>query len=238
MIKSVRSSLRKKPTRWISRCCPSISFWGSLYLESGQYQEAVNALELFVIYEKENSLALAMLGQAYYEQKDYQAAVDNFDKAFELNRTGLKRYYLYSGYSNLELGNTDQAVGQLETALDEDKTSFEINLALARGYFLQEKFGSAFQKVEVLKSVADTDEETALMLYWRALVQEKRDEPKDALKAWKELVAMDEKSMTTEMREEALQHLKTIITPTNTPKSATGTPTPKIKVTPSRTPTP
>lgn len=217
---------------------PVYQLLGGLYLESGQNQEAVNALELFVIYEKENSPAFAMLGQAYYELKEYQAAVKNFDKAFELNRTGLKRYYLYSGYSNLELGNTDQAVGQLETALDEDKTSFEINLALVRGYFLQEKFGSAFQKVEVLKSVADTDEESALMLYWRALVQEKRDEPKDALKTWKELVALDEKAMTTEMREEALRHLKTIITPTNTPKGGTVTPTPKVKGIPSRTPTP
>ncbi len=33
---------------------------------------------------------------------------------------------------------------------------------------MQEKFGSAFLKVEVLKSVAETDEETAMMLYWRA----------------------------------------------------------------------
>lgn len=208
---------------------PVYELLGRLYIQSGQYQQAVEALELYAAYEKEDPLALAMLGQAYYEQQEYEAAVDQFDKAFELNRSGLRNYYFFRGAANLELGNTDQAVDDLETALEDDKTSFEINLALVRAYYVQEKFGSAFLKVEVLKSVADTDEETALMLYWRALVQEKRGEPKDAKDAWQDLLAMDEDTMTAEMREEALSHLKVMVTPTNTPKPSskpTATPIP------------
>ena len=37
----------------------------------------------------------------------------------------------------------------------------EVNLGLVRAYYLQEKFGSAFLSVDVLRSVAETDEETA-----------------------------------------------------------------------------
>ena len=224
---------------------PVYPLLGRLYIENEQYQKAIDALELYVVYETEDGLARAMLGQAYYELKDYQSAVDNFDRAFTINRTGLKRYYAYRGFANLELENIDQAVTDLETGLAEDKTSFEINLGLVRGYYIQEKFGSAFLKVEVLNSVADTDEETALMHYWRALVQEKRNEPKDALKSWKALYAMKADVMTPEMRAEAEQHLKVVITPTNTPKGGARTPTPKASttatlkpgVTPSRTPT-
>ncbi|MBI5963104.1 MAG: tetratricopeptide repeat protein, partial [Chloroflexi bacterium] len=219
---------------------PVYKLLGELYIENEQYRKAIDALEVYVLYNDQDSLALAMLGQSYFEIKDYKSAIINLDKALNLNRTGLNRYYAYRGFANLELENIDHAVEDLERALDADKTSFDINLGLVRGYYLQEKFGSAYLKVEVLKSVAETDEQTALMLYWRALVQEQRGEAKDALRNWKALYAMKAEVMTAEMRADAELHLKSIITPTNTPKGGTRTPTltPKVSPTPSRTPTP
>ncbi len=216
---------------------PVYRLLGELYIENGQYQRAVEALEVYVIYQNEDALALAWLGQAYFELGEYKAAVDNLTRAMTINRTGLRRFYIYRGLANLELKNLDEAVDNLEDARAVDDTSYEVNLGLVRAYYLQEKFGSAFLSVDVLRVVADTDEETATALYWRALVQEKRDEAKDAIKAWRDLLAMDENAMTPEMRAEAEQHLKTIATPTNTPKAVTRTPTPKGGTTPSRTPT-
>ena len=125
------------------------------------------------------------------------------------------------------MNNVDQAVDDLEKALADDGTSFEINLGLARAYFLQEKFGSSFVRAEVLKSVAKTDEETALALYWHALSNEKRGEMKDAVTDWQALLAMNKDVMTPEMRAEAEQHLKAVVTTTNTPKPETATSTPK-----------
>ena len=222
---------------------------GTLYIENGQYERAIEALNVYVIFATENDRAFALLGQAYYELKDYKAAVDNFDKAQKLNPNGMRKYYVYRGLANLELNNIDQAVDDLEKAFNEDEKSFEINLGLARAYFIQEKFGSTFIQAEILTSLAETDEETALALYWHALSQEKRGEMKGAIKDWQALLKMDEDAMTPEMRAEAEQHLKAVVTPTNTPKPGTATPTPKIgtvtptpKVTvtptPSRTPTP
>jgi tetratricopeptide (TPR) repeat protein len=147
----------------------------------------------------------------------------------------MRKYYIYKGLANLELNNIDQAVDDLENALREDETSFEISLGLARAYFIQEKFGSAFIRSEVLKSLADTDEETALALYWHALSQEKRGELKGAVKDWQELLKMDKDVMTSEMRAEAEQHLKAVVTPTNTSKPVTPTQTKKGGTT---TPTP
>ncbi len=206
---------------------PVYQLLGELYIENGEYAKAIEALETYVIYQKEDALALARLGQAYFEMKDYKAAVANLDKAMTINRTGLRRFYVYRGLANLELKNIDQAVEDLEAAVREDDSSYAVNLGLVRAYYLQEKFGSAFLRVELLKSLAETDEEIAMALYWRALIQEKRDEAKDAIKAWKALLAMDADVMTAEMRKEAEKHLKSIVTPTNTAKAVTPTRTPK-----------
>ncbi len=218
---------------------PALLLLGELYVEAGQWQNAIGALETYIPYETEDSHAYALLGQSYYELGDYQNAIESLNQAFSLNPTGLKRYSLYRGLSYLELGNANDAVPDLEKAYEVDDSSFEINLALVRAYYLQEKFGSAFQKVEACRSLAKTDEQVALAHYWKALIQEKRDEAKDAIKEWQALLAMDPKVMTEQMRADAELHLRSIVTPTNTPKAGTsGTATPTKKVTPTRTPTP
>ena len=159
------------------------------------------------------------------------------DKATTINRTGLRKYLLYRGLAHLELGNIDQAVEDLEDGQDADDESYAANLALLRGYFAAEKYGSAFLQMEALKSLAETDEETAIMLYWRGLIQEKREEPKDAIKAWKELLKMDADVMTPEMRKEAQAHLDKLVPATATSTMWTSTPTPRKTATP-KTPTP
>ena len=200
---------------------------GTMYIENGEYERAIESLNVYVIYASDNDRAFSLLGRAYFELKDYKTAVENLDKAETLNPNGMRKYYVYRGLANLELNNIDQAVEDLEDALREDETSFEISLGLARAYFIQEKFGSAFVRAEVLKSLAETDEETALALYWHALSQEKRGEAKGAIKDWQELLALDEDVMTAKMRADAEQHLKSVVTPTNTSKPVTVTQTKK-----------
>ncbi len=224
---------------------PVYELLGKLYMENGDYSRAIEALELYVVYENQDATAYAMIGQAYYEMKDYKAAVEHFDLAYKLTPNGLKKYRLYRGLANLELGNVDEAVGDLEDALNEDDRSFEVNLALTRAYYLQEKYGSAFLRVEAITSLAETDEQTALALYWRGRVQEKRNDGlPDAIQAWQDLLAMDPDVMTPEMRAEAEESLSKYVTPTvsPTPGKPTKSPTPTAtsrpgSVTPTKTQT-
>lgn len=209
---------------------------GELYIESGQYQRAIEALDVYATYVPEDAESLAFLGRAYFEMENYEKAVENFDKAFEVNRNSLRKYYLYRGLANLELGNADQAVEDLEQAAAADARNFDVNFGLARAYYAQEKFGSAFQRIEPARAFAKTDEEISQMLYWRALIQEKRDQRNDAVKDWQALLAMKSDAVTKEMRATAEEHLKSIVTPTNTPKGGNKTATPTAA--PSRTPTP
>jgi tetratricopeptide (TPR) repeat protein len=220
---------------------PVYELLGKLYMENGDYGRAVEALELYVVYVPDDATAFALIGQAHYELKEYKAAVEHLDQAYKLNPNGLRKYYIYRGLANLELNNIDQAVSDLEEAISFDDQSFEANLGLVRGYYAQEKFGSSFLRMETITSLADTDEETALALYWRGRIQEKRDELPDAIKAWQDLLAMDPKVMTPEMRKEAQDKLKIYVTPTVSPtpgKAPTKTPTPKAGGAASATPRP
>lgn len=217
---------------------PIYKLLGELYLDDGQYQRAMESLEVYTAYETEDALALAQLGQAYYELGDYESAVEAIDKATALNRTGLRRFYIFRGLSHLELGSADEAVRDLEAAVDVDKDSFDANFWLMRGYYAQGKFGSAFLQVDALRPIVETDEERALMYYWRALIQEQRGEARDAIKSWNDLLALDTDAVTRDMRTEALEHLKELGFSTPTPTVPSPTQTPRASATPTRTPTP
>jgi tetratricopeptide (TPR) repeat protein len=211
---------------------------GELYIDSGQYQLSIDALELYVVYEEDDARAYAMLGRAYYELGSYEAAIANLDKAISMDVAAARRFYVYRGLSHLELNNVDKATQDLESAYEVDRNSYLVNLGLVRVYYLQEKFGSAFLKVEPLLALADTDEEIAMALYWRALIQEKRGETEDAIRTWQDFLAVGENVLSPEMRLEAERHIREVVTPTNTPKAATRTSTPRGGATPTRTPTP
>ena len=214
---------------------PVYQLLGELYIESGQYQRAIEALNVSVTYEPEDDQAFAMLGRAYYEMKDYESALENLNRAMNLNRTGLRRFYVYRGLANLELNNIDQAAEDLEKAAEVEQKSFNLQFGLARAYFAQEKFGTAFQKIEAAKSLAETDDQLALAIYWHALIQVKRGQREEAGKDWQTLLAMDSDEITPEMRKELEERLKSMIIPTSTPKGAIKTPTPKGGA---KTPTP
>lgn len=216
---------------------PIYKMLGELYLEQGEYQKAVEALDVYAIFETEDAVVYANLARAYYELGNYETVVVMFDKATELNPNGLRRFYVYRGLSHLQLGNVDQAVSDLEIAVREDDRSFEIRLGLTEAYYLQKKYGNSFLQTEAMKSFADTDEEVALTLYWRALSQEGRGDDRDAIRVWLDLLAMDEDVMTPEMREKALENLKALNFSTPTPRTPTVTPTVRTTNTPTRTPT-
>lgn len=232
---------------------PTYRLLGELYIQKEDYVNAVEALRLYTTYETEDATGFAMLSQVYYLTGEYQNAVDAFNSATNINPNGLRKYYIYRGLSYVELGNGDEAVKDMEVAVDEDDQSFEARLGYARAFYLDEKFGTAFLQIEVVHSLAKTDEQKALEYYWRAKIQEKREDVVDAIKYWQALLKLDEEVMTADMRTEAEGRIKELVPPsqtpepsstprggasTRTPTSGTTTPNSGKTPTPSRTPTP
>jgi tetratricopeptide (TPR) repeat protein len=231
---------------------PTYKLLGDLYIQKEDYGNAAEALRVYTAYQTDDAVGFAKLSEAYYRLGEYQNAVNALNSGTSLNPKGLRQYYVYRGLSQLELGNAKDAVSDLEVAVDEDDQSFEARLGLARAYYLDNKFGSAFLQIEVVKSLAETDEEKALGFYWRAKIQEKRNDIGDAIQAWQDLLKLDKDVMTPEMRAEAEARIKVLVPPTrtltptktprggastSTPTTVTGTPKPNMSPTPSRTPT-
>lgn len=235
---------------------PTYKLLGDLYLEREDYVNAAEALRLYTTYQSD-ATGLGKLGQAYFYLGEYENVVAAIDSGEEINRNGMKKYLVYRGLSHVELGNFKEAEGDLNTAVEEEPQSFEARLGYTKALYGVEKFGSAFLQAESLRSLAETDEEKALELYWRARIQEQRNDIRDAIKSWNDLLKLDEDVMTPEMRKEAEGRLKVLVPPTdtpeptNTPRGGGSTPTPKpatstpkpstsptVSRTPSATPTP
>ncbi|MCQ3938154.1 MAG: hypothetical protein DPW18_14055 [Chloroflexi bacterium] len=216
---------------------PVYEMLGDLYLEKGDYERALEALRVYTAFETEDAGGFGRLGKAYFYLGQYEFTVDAIDRMTDLSRNGFKEYYVYRGLAHLELGNADEAVSDLEAAVDDDDRSFMARLGLARAYYLDERFGTAFLQIDIARSLAGTEEEQALTLYWRARIQEKREDIGDAIQAWQDLLALDEDAMTPEMREEAETRLRELVPPTRTPTRGASTPKPSASPTPSRTPT-
>lgn len=206
---------------------PTYKLLGDLYMENEDYTNAVEALRLYTTYETQDATGFGKLGKAYYYLGEYQNAVIAIDAGEKLNRNGMKKYMIYRGLSHVELGNFQEAEGDLNIAVDDEPESFEARLGYAKALYGVNKFGSAFLQAESMRSLAETDKEKALELYWRAKIQEQRNDIRDAIKSWNDLLKLDESVMTPEMRQEAQQHLSTLSPPTNTPKGGGSTSTPK-----------
>jgi tetratricopeptide (TPR) repeat protein len=207
---------------------------GEVYVERGEYDKAIEKLDTFTTYNQESAKAFALYGQSYYLQDEYQKAITELDRAIQLDKFQW-RAFLYRGLTYTELEDYERSVPDLEKAYEQYPDSFELNLALTKSYYVDEKYGSAYLKAESLSTLAQSQEQQALVYYWRALINEKRDLSAEAIKDWQLLLTMPSSAMSAEMRKEAQEHLKVLVTPTTsptftiTPKAGSKTVTPTVK---------
>ena len=216
---------------------PAYLVLGQVYEASGQHVEAVGALQAYALYQPEDVDALVILGSAYYATGDYQAAVETLGRSLKHKRVG--KAYLYRGLAYLGLEDGTSAEKDLRTALSYFPKSFEASIGLARAYFLQEHYGSAYQQSESAYSLVETNTEMAQVYYWRALSLEQLNILPAALHDWEALLTLPKAATTAEMRQEAEQHIRVLRPPTPSPTSS---PTKRLSITPTpggkKTPTP
>ena len=216
---------------------PTYLLLGQLYAETGNYVEANKALDIYLKYHEGDVDAFLLLGKIHFNKSEYAETIQQMDKAIALDRNR-REPYLYRFLSNVELGNGDAGDDDIDRMISFYPDRFDVNLGIIRLHYINERFGSAELALSKTESLAETDEEKALIYYWSALVYEKREKSKTVAEYWQKLLDLPEDVVTAEMRTEAEQHLLDLRTPTPTAKPGSKTVTPTRTPSPTRTPTP
>jgi tetratricopeptide (TPR) repeat protein len=218
---------------------PNYLLLGQIYAATGENGEAIKALQIYIQEKPEDISASITFGKLLFDMGEYEQTITMMDRVTALERSR-REAYLYRFLSNVELGKGPDADVDLDQAVGFYPDLFDANLALIRAHILNERYGSAEQAVDKTESLAQTDEQKALVYYWAAITFEKRENPEKAAEYWQLLLDLPEDSMTTEMRTEAEEKLSALATPTSrvSPTNTKRvTPTATKNVTPTRTPT-
>ncbi len=210
---------------------------GEVYRALGEPEKAIESLETYITYVKDDPLAYAWLGDMYTATGDIQKAKQAFGRSLVLDPKQFDAL-LSRGVLNYRQAEYDAAEADLSQALILNSKSFEGNMALGMVYMAQERYGNAYMKFSEAEAYSKTDAQEAEIYYNRALSLEKLDEAIAAIKDWKALLALTEDSSPAEWAAEAEVHLSALYTPTVTPKTPTSTHTRMPTLTPTSTRTP
>jgi tetratricopeptide (TPR) repeat protein len=207
---------------------PSYIYLGRAYIANEQYTPAIQPLRTYLLYEPKDGSAYALLGESLAKTEDYRGAIEALNKGIRLDPSQV-RTFIYLGVSYLRLGNMAGAEVNFKRAIEYFPDSFDANIGLTEIFYKKGTFGSAYLQSETAKAKAKNNTQLALALYWRALSQQGRQHPAEAIQDWKTLLSMPVSAMTPQMRKDAQEHLRTIVVPSNTPTPKSASPTPKPK---------
>lgn len=221
---------------------PAYLVLGRAYLVNEQPEKAVEYLNVYMLYEKEDPEAWTLLGRAQFHLgEDFVAALEAFDTAIDLDPEFVEAY-LYRGLTNLALDQGQDAVNDLFEARGLFPESFEINLAFGQALFSTERYEDAYAQINASLAYTNTLADTAAVFYWNALSLEALERHAEADQYWQALTELPEEVVPVNWLTIAEQRLQTptptsTITPTpaNTATS-TSTDTPEPTKTPTYTP--
>jgi tetratricopeptide (TPR) repeat protein len=204
------------------------------------FDQALEAIQVYLTYEKQDPDAWLIQGMALYGQDKYNPALESLNKALELDKK-LSEAQLYHGLTLMELGRGQEAVNEIYLALQSDPRSFELNLYFSRSLLAAGRLGDALGQINRSYDLSEGDTQLAQALYWRAQIYEAIGNMPAAIRDWKKVVALPAGSLPQEQLDTAQAHIQTTSTPiptatrtptlTRTPRPGTNTATPTDKAT-------
>lgn len=210
---------------------PAYALLGEIYADQAEYAQAVSLLERYLTYKPNDVSALLLLGKVQYLAGKYAESEKVLSRLIELApRRG--EAYLYRGLARLEVEKLEAAIDDLARAVLYFPESYEAHLGLARAFFMQKKYGNAYQEAERAYGFAEDMAQKAQAVYWRALSLEKLGQIGVAIRDWNALLTTYADVIGEAQRKEAQAHLNALrtLTPTQTPKPSS-TPTHTLSVT-------
>jgi tetratricopeptide (TPR) repeat protein len=212
--------------------------WGIALVETGNLEEAIGPLQTYLTFEDSNAEAWFYLGRAQQGSGYHENALLIFDHADSLREDYFEIDY-YRGLSKMALGETEEALDLFKNAARIFPRWFEPKLYLGIAYLEDDQAGNAYTTINTSSALAETDEQLAMLYYWRALSLEALGDNKSAKADWERLLELPSTALTSEMYATAELHLQGIdFTATPTSRTPSRTPTPTKTKTPTPTPSP
>jgi len=231
---------------------------GRAALLNAEFEQAIEALETYVLYAENDPQGWLLLGAAEagiarpedaylapdwedYEPDD-KAALAAFERALAL-KEDLAEAYLFQGLTFLNQGEGQKAVNALVTARRYRPNDFVVSLAIGRALAAAERLEAGYTQIDAAERLAETDEQLAGVYYWRAQTAQLLSRKTAALADWRALLALAEEAVPEAWRLTAEEQIQILVAPTFTPTAtprptSTRTPTPTATATSTSTRTP
>lgn len=216
---------------------PTYLLWGQILQASEKYENSLEPLETYLVYEPLDNKGQILIANAYLHLDRVDEALEAVNSVLESQPTNVDAVLL-RGEIELKQEKADAALADFETVLKKDPDSFEANLGRGKALLGMDTAGSAYMQFVHMEDTAETDREKTVLLYWRAISLEALDETAAAILDWQSFFAYSPDLVDAAMWKDAEEHYFTLVTPT---PSATLTPslTPTVTATPKPvTPTP
>ena len=201
---------------------------GELNVYSGDSDQAIHFLEIYLRYVKDDPYIWAIYGQALFDEGDHlEQAMLAFDLALDLDENSLTAL-LFRGYAYLELGEGQLAVNDLFIARNFDRESFRASIGLARALALSERYDDAISQFTGSEQLSKNVLQQAEVYYWRAKTFDKIKDIKSAGQDFLALLDLSSEEIPEDWTEEARSYLFQLTptpTITNSPPPPTETPT-------------
>jgi tetratricopeptide (TPR) repeat protein len=205
-----------------------------VYLLTGEALQATGAeidsivpLEIYLRYHAEpDANAHILIARAYSAAGDYALALEAVSAALKIV-PGDADVILLRGDLYLENDQAELALADFREAYRLDPDLFAAGIAIGRAQMALESYRDAYLQMNRMEKLAGSDEEKALLYYWRAQALEKINEISAAVSDRQSLIDLPDYSVPQEWRQIALQRIEASYTRTPTP-TRTVTPTPSV----------
>jgi tetratricopeptide (TPR) repeat protein len=201
---------------------------GELNVYSGDSDQAIHFLEIYLRYVKDDPYIWAIYGQALFDDgEQLEQAMLAFNLALDLDENSLTAL-LFRGYAYLELGEGQLAVNDLFIARNFDRESFRASIGLARALALSERYDDAISQFTGSEQLSKNVLQQAEVYYWRAKTFDKIKDIKSAGQDFLALLDLSSEEIPEDWTEEAESYLFQLTptpTMTNSPPPPTETPT-------------
>ncbi|HSF83570.1 MAG TPA: tetratricopeptide repeat protein [Anaerolineales bacterium] len=235
---------------------------GRAALLSGEFEQAREVLDTYVLYAGDDPLGWFLLGAAEagitrledaylvpdlgnYEP-DYEAALEAFEQALRINED-FPEVYLFQGLIYLNQGEGQKAVNELVSARRFKTNDFAISLTLGRALVVADRLEDGYAQIDGSERLAESDEQLAGIYYWRAQTAQILGRKTAALEDWRALLDLPEEVIPEAWGVMAEEQIQILVAPTSTPTPTvtssptathTATSTVTATLTPTRTPRP